>query len=213
MPVFVNDRDKSVFFAHVPKTAGTYIEDLFKHNGYACSFWEPRPHRIGMTCSPQHYHTQIFEPLFDLDAIDFKFMTVRNPVDRLLSEYRHQFEQTKVTTASLENWLIEIVEKTATNPSCDDNHLRAQADFFHPLFEIYKQEDGFDRAWAKKINRKFGLRFKSYTAPLRHNTKTHQPQPLTPVQKHLLVEYCETVYAADFEKFDYDPKESTAWRR
>ena len=209
MPVFLDAREKRVFFAHVPKTGGTYIEDLFRQNGYERHFWDGYPHRLGLTCSPQHYHAAFFAPLLDLDGMDFGFMTVRNPVDRLLSEYRHQAKTIKdgSAIAPLTVWLENMATAMWVTPLMMDNHMRPQVDFYHPTLEIFRQEDGFDRKWAKAVNRKYGLGLKKFDVPRRRNTSVDQA-PLSSGERDALIDFCTEQYKADFEFFKYQPEHS-----
>lgn len=209
MPVFLDARGKRVFFAHVPKTGGTYIEDLFRQNGYERHFWDGYPHLLGRTCSPQHYHAAFFAPLLDLENMDFGFMTVRNPIDRLLSEYRHQakFPKDGPDIAPLRVWLENMATAMWATPLMMDNHMRPQVDFYHSTLKVFRQEDGFGRKWAKGVNREYELGFKKYDVARRRNTSNEQA-PLTISERDALIDFCKTQYKSDFEFFKYRPEDS-----
>jgi hypothetical protein len=90
MSVFSRDHLR-VLYVHVPKTGGTSIEFFFDKNGFAVTFVD----RGGagsivpmMKCSPQHLHAEQLHAIFHVNRFTYSFMTVRNPIDRLVSEYR-----------------------------------------------------------------------------------------------------------------------------
>lgn len=63
MPVFVKNNLK-VLYVHIPKTGGTYIEDLFRQNGFDVKFWESNLLGGALRCSPQHYHHELLNNIF-----------------------------------------------------------------------------------------------------------------------------------------------------
>ncbi|WP_278235135.1 sulfotransferase family 2 domain-containing protein [Isoptericola sp. AK164] len=152
MPVFVRD-DKSVLFVHVPKTGGTSIENLFRSSGYRMSYCDRRSGTKGpwfngyRRASPQHMHREALEAELRLDRFTAIFMVVRDPVARFRSEYvMRNYRDLRTDAASVDRWAAGALEGYLENPYLHDNHLRPQSEFYVPGSEVFRYEDGLDRA-------------------------------------------------------------------
>ena len=206
MPIFhLEGTEVVVFYAHVPKTGGTYIEDLFRENGYRVHLWKGRPHEIGLSTPPQHYHRALFENLVSFDTFAGSFLTVRNPIDRFLSEYRNQLQR----GLTVQEWATYVERNIGNNPSMHHNHLRPQVDFLHPKLDVFRQEDGFGVDWAGSISDRWNLGFSSLECEQRRDTSSTAPE-LDPSDLERVIEMCAKLYAADFNEFGYTPEASRA---
>jgi Sulfotransferase family len=84
MPIFERD-GKSILFIHIPKTGGVSIVDWLSHWG--------NPSFVSMTavetfrCNCQHFMMSDFNYLFRSKRWDFIFTVIREPHDRIESEY------------------------------------------------------------------------------------------------------------------------------
>lgn len=152
MPVFFN-KDISILHIHPPKTGGTYIGDLFVANGMTRAFFENRHRALaGAKSSPQHYHAELARSVFQLDHFDVIFTTIRNPFDRLISEYFEQIRLKNITAETgINQWIMEAMKALAADPYAMDNHLRPQCDFLIPGSQLFRQENGFDLQWARRL--------------------------------------------------------------
>lgn len=189
---------RKIFFAHVPKTGGTYVEDLFVRNGYHKSFWCSDPERQGLKTSFQHFERALFEPCIDFSTIAHSFITVRHPADRVVSEFRNSGRQHDLAT-----WLDRLDRRLRADPYLLDNHLRPQVDFFRPGMEIYRQEDRFDAGWAQKLDARFDLGFSVFEVERRRNTQVHAA-PLTAEEAERLKTFCHDRFAEDYAFFGYE---------
>lgn len=80
--------EHKVLFIHIPKTAGSSIEIFFqmqREERYYCS--RPRHLIDTVKYAPQHFTGRIMKERFPHFDSYFKFCFVRNPYDRVLSEY------------------------------------------------------------------------------------------------------------------------------
>lgn len=167
MPV-ITVGTKRILYIHVPKTGGTSIEALLGSYGGRISS-HARPRAAGLPCTPQHFHGDVLRQVFGFteDGVsahdfDFVFMTVRDPLARMLSEYRHQRTLRPNKSAKrlrrrlnvmpgaaqmLEfgSWSRYAIRRARSNPYFADNHLRPQHEFCVWNPTVFRIEDGLHR--------------------------------------------------------------------
>src|SRR5690349_24415788 len=111
MPVFVRGAIK-VLYIHVPKTGGNAIMKFFASNGFDIEFCDLSSTSDGLnalrTCSPQHYHGELLAKTLRLNSFSYTFMTVRDPVQRLKSEF---LWRVRSPTADSSRWAVETLSK------------------------------------------------------------------------------------------------------
>ena len=80
MPTFKHSLGKRVFFAHIPRTAGRFIEENLKHNDCIIEqdIWKSVE---GIEVA--HFHREYYEKYLDVENIPH-FSIVRNPIDRFI---------------------------------------------------------------------------------------------------------------------------------
>ncbi len=139
---------KLVMFIHVPKTGGTTIENVLSSLGPQALFLKQL--KPGLEVTPQHFDADLIKKLVPHEFVDFSFLIVRHPVDRLVSEffYRHtlscdphvrthrlRISRRFSTLDSLEisryfsKWTRASFKRYLGNPMASDNHFRPQKDF------------------------------------------------------------------------------------
>lgn len=145
-----------IFFAHVPKTGGTSIERYLEAKGAVGLRAAEKPE--GFPVSPQHLHAEAIAALFPLDAFHASFAVIRDPVARLVSEYRWRVAQKKNVykggvwrpvlghrrRLSFDEWVPQVLKSAQADPLFSDNHLRPQADFILPGMRLFAFEEGLD---------------------------------------------------------------------
>lgn len=141
---------------------------------------------------------QFFEPSF----FDYAFTIIRNPFDRLESEYRMrmivQAEQLVGKHTDFPIWLNAQLDAFERNPFHLDNHMRPLWHFTSDRTEVFRFEDGVDQIIAKVA------------------AKTGLPQPeviprvMTSDRFNGVIEWdqsdilrVQTIYQKDFETFGY----------
>ena len=130
MPLF-SKQGRFVYFIHIPKTGGSYIENVAQQNGWDAHFLlkgTPFADSHFMPVSPQHFHAELLEQIFDFSKGIEIFTIVRNPFDRLKSEYYWQ-RRHQITDAAVEDWIPRVMEEYSENPNVYRNHIRPQVDF------------------------------------------------------------------------------------
>ena len=95
--------NKNVLFIHIPKTGGTTIEAFLSSHGPMSlhgrgeKILRPyRSSRLSGHIPVQHFDASLLEVMFDRSFFDYAFLVVREPVERLKSEYRFARELGRV---------------------------------------------------------------------------------------------------------------------
>lgn len=151
MPVFQKG-DKKILFLHTPKCGGTTVEQVLLQNGWSMSFFDDGegeyPSNTFLRCSPQHFHLQMWRGLARLDAFDFIFTLVRNPVARIVSEFSWRKLHFGIEKP-FQIWVIEALQRYKDDPFVHDNHIRPQIEFCGPEVHWYRLENGLSNVFKE----------------------------------------------------------------
>lgn len=195
---FIQHNGKRALFIHIPKTGGTSIETWLESIAPLRLFSVGIPH--SSRCTPQHYRAQDIHALLGPDFFDLALAVVRNPYDRIASEYRMQAEIAQKgfwkKPRSFSAWLEEHLEKQRHNRFHLDNHLRPQWEFISNNVEIFRFEDGLAAPIAR-LSQVLGVPTPD-TPP--HKLRTHHPPIEWDITDRLRV---QEHYAQDFDYFGY----------
>ncbi len=164
MPVY-RINNKNVLFIHVPKTGGTSVDAYLSshatanlHNRLRRLFSVHDGLGLDWQLPMQHFHAEVLERMFAPDFFDYVFMVVRDPLERLKSEYRHIRALPLRIDARLPfgMWARFMLWLARRAPSFARNHLRPQSEF--PCFgaEVFRFEDGIDHV-LKTVAERLGL--------------------------------------------------------
>ena len=142
---------KLIYYAHVPKCAGSalehYLEDRFGALGFLDSQYMsvPKDQRWSKT-SPQHINSAAMARLFPADFFDAAFAVVRHPEARIVSAFHFQREVEKTISVNIPfgEWLEELTDMREENPYLHDNHTRPMADIVPDGAQIFHLEHGLD---------------------------------------------------------------------
>ncbi|MCK8066921.1 sulfotransferase family 2 domain-containing protein [Cobetia sp. 1CM21F] len=137
MPIYIKD-GKSIHFVHIPKSAGTSIQQLFVDNNYSVYLFNKK-NMFDFPCCPQHFHNELNDYLNILDCY-YSFTIVRDPLSRILSEYR--FRGMPEKNISFDVFVRAAFMLYKLNKYCFDNHIRPQHEFISDGIKVYKYEDG-----------------------------------------------------------------------
>lgn len=201
MPVF-HISGKNVLFIHVPKTGGSTIERVLEQHG-PMSFHN-RLNRYcdqfagGLLSKPipmQHLQGKFLQRIFDHHHFDLIFTVVRDPVERLVSVYRHSRERGRVDAMlSFSQWLRLSLLARWADAGFRANHLRPQSEFLFGPCEVYHYEDGLPNIMAH-VRERLGLD-RIQSTP-HHRASTPYPATVHPSDRQLIAR----CYASDYRLF------------
>ena len=173
--------DKILFFVHIPKTGGTSVEEYLQRIGHICLAGKNTQHYSKAT--PKHMERQTFEQFVPAEFYDHGFTIIRDPLQRMKSEFGHQRNQmagrsgaallarilprrrrqglgTRIARSladgNFDAWVPAMFEGYQNDPYFRDNHIRPQADFVANGHEVFRFEGGLDQVLSW-INERCGV--------------------------------------------------------
>ena len=195
MPISHN---KKAVFVHIPKTAGTTVEKAFgmqNSESLYCTKYDER-YRV----CPQHlYADEILNEQPNVKDY-FWFTIVRNPFDRLVSEYHYintvncRARQFKGT--SFEQFINNALTMDASERMfLFDRHLELQSNFINDAVHVYKFEHLHQ--CFEDLKQKFKIPFFDHERKsIRQNTTSYY--------NNELIERVRSFYQKDFTTFEYE---------
>jgi Sulfotransferase family len=153
---------------------------------------------------PRHMARDALEQVFFPEMFDYAFMFVRNPVHRVLSEYRYQSRKSFPRWQAImgfDRWLAHSLRQAAKDPCYRESHFRPQSDFRVFDCEVFRIEEGLDPLVAR-LSEVTGA---AIPADARHLNRT-EAQRIT-MSRDSLGAILRT-YAEDFRAFGYPAGES-----
>ena len=218
MPL-ITAHDKRIFFAHVPKTGGSSVEDyLIRRFGGPLSLRDVT-HREGdskrgLIALLTHFTARDLDDVLPHD-VDHCFAVVRDPLSRMQSQFRFQAGISRTRTFSFSTWLRIMFEAARMDPRVYQNHIRPQSDLVREDSAVFRLEDKFTDmiAWLDEVT--------GTTAPdvsVGHLLKREREDIKMSRED---VELITKFYAADYDRFGYTRPDASkypsdaraAWRR
>lgn len=146
MPLIVAN-GKRLFFAHVPKVGGSSVSDYLtrRFDGRIAmndSRFLQSPGRRDTIVSPQHLTARTVATLLGAD-LDHSFTVVRDPLSRVLSQFRFQTGHSRISRLGFSTWLRIVLDAARTDPRVYDNHIRPQSDIVPQDAKVFRLENGF----------------------------------------------------------------------
>ena len=150
MPIIRTGRGV-LYFAHVPKCAGTAVEEylICRFGLRLRALLDPGHMNVPAAqrwsrCSPQHIEAQSLARLFPDGFFEHMFTLVRHPARRLRSVYLHQrdIEGLIDPAEDFATWLRALPERRKENPWYLDNHARLVNDLVPEGCTVFRLEDG-----------------------------------------------------------------------
>lgn len=147
---FIQHNGKCILFIHIPKAGGTSIESWMKGIAPLRLFSVGVPH--ASRCTPQHYRMQDIRSILGDGFFDYALAVVRNPYDRIESEYRMRAQLAKQgfwkAFPAFSLWIEDNLDRQKREKFHLDNHLRPQWEFIGQDVEIFQLENGLSAPLA-----------------------------------------------------------------
>lgn len=149
MPLYLPRNGPRILFVHIPKTAGTSVTDyLTRRFGDAVltndQFLEKARERRGYVVPPGHLTADDLRAFAPMD-VDLAFAVVRDPVERIVSEYRFQRQVKGLAQLGFATWLRVALAAAKREPRVYDNHIRPQTHFLSDTVKVFRLEDDLSR--------------------------------------------------------------------
>ena len=208
MPIF-SKNNKNILFVHIPKSGGSSFCSLMLK-----TYWQEtfiiRNKEIKslyyLKCSPQHYHREILEQIFNLEKFEKKITIVRNPFERIKSEYYWQLK-TKIINKGThpKEWFTNILLNYKSNNFIFDNHIRFQSEFITDDIKIFKlEEDGIQNALNYALDNnsayeKLFIKILNFQKLKRTNKSKYIEEQFLKLKSQII-----DFYLKDYEMFSYD---------
>lgn len=204
---------KLVYFAHIPKCAGTAIEDYLQDRFGKLAFVDRRYKKLQTPwtrSSPQHVTWKDLRRLFPPGFFNGSFAVVRHPVTRLRSVFHWQrdWEGTIPADTTFEAFVDRVAQMRRGASYDHDNHLRPMHQFIGLNTQVFRLEDGLAPVvdWLDKLA---GSPDGAREIPRRNETvhrvedrgHRYAPAPVSDATHARIA----TLYADDFARFGYDP--------
>ena len=161
MPTFKHSSGKRVFFAHIPRTAGRFIEANLLKNDFSWGDVHLDNGKGVMSIvngyEVAHYHRDHYMKYLDTKDIPH-FSIVRNPIDRFISAsiYIKRFCGDKAQEGVEDkNSFLYVLKSIPHRQSI--NWYRPQIDFLRSDTHIWKFEDGFGEDFVSWLSGIVGI--------------------------------------------------------
>ena len=201
MPTFKHSSGKRVFFAHIPRTAGRFVEANLSQNDFK---WDDAHLDNGKGIMSivngfeiAHYHRDHYMKYLDTKDIPH-FSIVRNPIDRFISAsiYLKRFCGEDVQKGVEDRRaFLHVLKSIPYRQSI--NWFRPQIDFLSSDTHIWKFEDGFGEDFGYWMSEKLEVPFK-VDVLAEYATNNYEDHKLDKTDK--LVDNIRKYYAADIER-------------
>jgi len=192
-----------IIFVHIPKTGGTSIERFFGMTNNENMYEMKNISIDDVSFSLQHltpYYLKTWPGLAKYYDEYFKFVFVRNPYSRVVSEYfwRHRMKTDKINPVHFSKWLRSFYKELDMDhklPQVDYIYLdgKIQVDF---VGRVENMNDDFS-----KILKHIGMN-ESISLPKDNVTKKTIDKKLLLTKENK--EFIYSIYKKDFEQFNYD---------
>ena len=195
MPIYKHKHTgKRFLFVHIPRTAGRFLTENFKSNGFELEdsfIWESVD-----GIEPAHFHRELYQKYLNVDGIEH-ISIVRNPVDRFIStsifltrmygdDIQEAMEDPMMFSSMIQNFpLSEGV-----------NWFRPQMDFISDETRLWKLEDGFGEDFEQWLGEVLEMEIEIKKVPYKKLT-TDEDNKLKKSAK--LIDNITLLYKRDYE--------------
>ena len=170
MPTFRHkETGKRIFFAHIPRTAGRFVEANLLENGFT---WDDEYLNQGYGVMSvvngyeiAHYHREHYEKYLDVEGIPH-FSIVRNPITKFISGsiYLKRTYGDDIQSVMEDPYMFSsMIENLPLEGSL--NWYRPQVDFISDKTHLWRFEDGFGEDFGQWMGDVLEVPFKIVDVP------------------------------------------------
>lgn len=210
MPFFRTPRGL-VLFAHVPRCAGSSVENYLEARFGRLAFLDrghyEQPAGYRWSCvSPQHLDKSSLNRLIPQDYFADSFAVVRHPVARLESVYLYHLHWTQLIPAStsFEQWVSQLEIRRERDYGYLDNHACRIVDLVPEGCRFFRLEDGLSKLeqWLDEVAGSPWPLHIEHLHRVEQLTGEAAPSPVHRTRRS--VEMIFRMYRDDFNFFGYD---------
>jgi hypothetical protein len=195
----------TILFIHIPKAGGSTIDE-YLHNHLKApralfNSSNEKRRALKLPCSPQHFHADALRFLIGGRYPDWSFAVVRDPLQRIISEYCFIHRRLNDTPEQLPNildWFRQKRTDYEKNQYILDNHFRPQHEFLLENTEVFHFEKGLESI-LRVLAERLGLPLDEPLSQLHRNKSPKLPVTTTDE----FVAEVRDFYRADYERFGY----------
>lgn len=210
MPLYtIRNEEKGLevafYFIHIPKCGGTTIETMFEQLKFN-AFLTPRDYRSVrkyLKIPPAHYDISLVEKIFHLDKI-YSFAMVRNPYDRILSDYKWAKAKTNniqfFQKMTFEDFCVHCFKEHANDGGYLANHITPQHKFVSKnVNKVFKLENGLEAA-IEEVFEDIGIQLGEKLVLNKLNASTDEDININQKTRKLIYDF----YEEDFKVFGFE---------
>ena len=194
MPTFKHSSGKRVFFAHIPRTAGRFIEENLKNNDCIIEqdIWKSVE---GIEVA--HFHREYYDKYLDVEGIPH-FSVIRNPINRFIGASIYIKRMYGDCQELMEDPLLffSMLENFPLTESA--NWYRPQIDFLRSDTQVWKFEDGFGEDFVSWLSGIVGVDLE-FNEDIEYSISSDEGNKLEKTPK--LIDNLKQLYRKDIEQF------------
>ena len=188
--------NKKIYFIHIPRTGGRWVQNLFEQNNFSKNLNNHFPYK---NLEFMHLHHELLCN-FNFYNNNKKFTIVRNPLNRFLSfakfemyEHAKQHEFRLKTTEDV----IDYIELCSKGHYYRCNWLRPQSEFVSKNCKVYKFEDGLNNNFLQFLKINFNIKLDYFDCTWKEANVLHEDLKNIDIIKKAV----EIIYAKDYDNF------------
>ena len=157
--MFLKKGESELFFVHIPRSGGRYINYLFKNlNGYD-SWYGTNDKYKGV--EQMHLHLKLLKELPVYRSAP-KFTVVRDPLDRFMSMMAGDFSlnshlNKKVIVSDLKVFKLYLKDTSTLYRCFFTNWFKPQYEFIGKDCKIWRYENGFGKSFHDFLYKEFNI--------------------------------------------------------
>jgi hypothetical protein len=133
--IVLSHRIRKPNFIHIPKNAGSFIEELGLKNGYYWGKYHAtmKKRNKNELCSKWHIPYRQMKNNTRNHYSGTNFCIIRSPYDRIVSEYKYvnRFNKDSLSKDNLNKFVYSLADKIKKDKNSQDCHLLPQTDYVY----------------------------------------------------------------------------------